>query len=980
MSIQGNGERRGAGEAEPIDRQCSQTPRRDSVLSKQSLSRQGSTQRSPGSSLSRQWTQRSLGSEGDKDSLDSPARRKGSLACNGAAPPADASVPETLATPGLLVKQLSSLSSMSRGSAYKPKPPTPPNILERQLCVHGETDAVRLADAIMRRPSSDYIEALRRTSLDETVKPRSERRVRLADSPMSGVLTRQATRELRNAATQRSGASELSLPTISRRALSARDPLSGESKHSRGSSRLPTPSRASRTASRPQTPSWRDEGETFDQQLSLDVASRLAGKKKSRRVKPNLETADGVLQALAADEFRPGLRHRYEVTAESFKYAPASRWAEWPWQPKPTAPSPPKYKRKKRQTLEAPLACFTPFVKGEVTDKAIPLAWERAPERHHIDVIDGYELETAEYSYLGILEAFKPVYKGPETFHKLTDLAPESEVRARVRAFNSKGTGPWSFVFMERTKALRQMEKIEHAEIPDAWRRIDVTDLLADMEKMHLKDAQSNWNQLVEAMHEHAAPIKLAFCYYKLYGMSQSVKAEGVPDTLSMTQFNNFGKASGIMRKTVSGGGASGCGPADFNVVFTRAVRPNEGVLGGMLAQKNYKNGAGLKWSENVPGHRTRNNSWDQLQAARKASIVAKALIRTNGAADDPTDENAGPYVPEPASSRRASRNTVMAAGSEPDASIHRASWTRGHAPPEEEARTSAGASGNGESLGAAVRRASRELELPSSASASSAADASQRKVAPLTAAVTAAVEQKAGEEVKRRAMQQHQFVGALVRLGHRKFPKAASLGDALSGLIHSFVNQHVFEDLCLLKDGFTDVVHGKPTQAVLRQHHDALRKAFDFYAAQDMSSVDAKGALDTINVTEMTEMCEDAGIFDAETGPYSFRDMVTAFVKVNIDDEIYEAREDDEDNDASELSYEEFKEIIFRMFFTKYWRPHQLAAGKRAEDWEGVEQAFEGWLADYFIPATKMAMKKRQFMARGRKRSIPHVQEHKPK
>eukprot|EP00966_Prymnesium_polylepis_P053999 1248173-Prymnesium_polylepis.1 len=48
-----------------------------------------------------------------------------------------------------------------------------------------------------------------------------------------------------------------------------------------------------------------------------------------------------------------------------------------------------------------------------------------------------------------------------------------------------------------------------------------------------------------------------------------------------------------------------------------------------------------------------------------------------------------------------------------------------------------------------------------------------------------------------------------------------------------------------------------------------------------------ARGALDSLNVKEMAMLCEDLCLFDSK---YGAREMLAAFVRVNIDDELYEA------------------------------------------------------------------------------------------
>ena len=110
------------------------------------------------------------------------------------------------------------------------------------------------------------------------------------------------------------------------------------------------------------------------------------------------------------------------------------------------------------------------------------------------------------------------------------------------------------------------------------------------------------------------------------------------------------------------------------------------------------------------------------------------------------------------------------------------------------------------------------------------------------------------------------------------------------------------------------------------------------------------------MNIKETGELCEDAGFYDALFGQ---RDLVAAFVKVNIDDELYE--QDDEDNTATELVFDEFQEIVARMFNEREWSRPERPLPEGRERAETLELGFDEWLETYFVPKGLAAIKQRK-------------------
>jgi hypothetical protein len=193
---------------------------------------------------------------------------------------------------------------------------------------------------------------------------------------------------------------------------------------------------------------------------------------------------------------------------------------------------------------------------------------------------------------------------------------------------------------------------------------------------------------------------------------------------------------------------------------------------------------------------------------------------------------------------------------------------------------------------------------------------------------------------------------------------------------------------------------------AVLRGQHDQLKAIFSYYADAD-HTVSALGALDTMNITEMNELCEvhalpacatqltvaeggracasqtsflsmvvivsstqlpsprptadaralrwqDAKLYDDH---FKSRNMLAAFVRVNIDDELYEKGEDEEGDDESELSYGEFKEMMVRIYHGR----EVMHIPKQERERLDFEVSFRSWLESYFIPTCNAAIKRRK-------------------
>jgi len=172
--------------------------------------------------------------------------------------------------------------------------------------------------------------------------------------------------------------------------------------------------------------------------------------------------------------------------------------------------------------------------------------------------------------------------------------------------------------------------------------------------------------------------------------------------------------------------------------------------------------------------------------------------------------------------------------------------------------------------------------------------------------------------------MSQAQFVQALIRLASAAYT-SMPIGDKLSRLVSEQVTDHVLTDLALIEDAFNARMRNRVMCAVLDRYGAGLHSVFDAYAAADQtSSAAARLALTTMNVMECHEMLEDVCLFD---DAFSIREMLAAFVKVNIDDNLYYQEEGSTNGESSELDFDEFEEWLARIFVAAVWSRQQRIA-----------------------------------------------------
>jgi len=185
----------------------------------------------------------------------------------------------------------------------------------------------------------------------------------------------------------------------------------------------------------------------------------------------------------------------------------------------------------------------------------------------------------------------------------------------------------------------------------------------------------------------------------------------------------------------------------------------------------------------------------------------------------------------------------------------------------------------------------------------------------------------------------QSQFVGALLRLAAQMYADSEPLAQRLTRLCLEHVSGHVYEELQLVKDDFDEKMRTREMGAALDMHGAALRAVFMAYSAADSTGDGtaqgrkaACAALDTMNVRELNELCEDCQLFDSS---FTTMNLLTVFCKVNITDDLFE--QEAKENTSSELMFDEFEEVLARIFnFAVYLPMVNSGASARLLDKDG--------------------------------------------
>ena len=201
-------------------------------------------------------------------------------------------------------------------------------------------------------------------------------------------------------------------------------------------------------------------------------------------------------------------------------------------------------------------------------------------------------------------------------------------------------------------------------------------------------------------------------------------------------------------------------------------------------------------------------------------------------------------------------------------------------------------------------------------------------------------------------------------------------LPNRLRAFCQELLEPHVHDELELLHDAFSKLMQLQPYTGVYNRRRALVEPVFRYYAGVDITLGNEK-KLATMNVRELSELCDDAHLFD---GKFGVREMVMAFVRVNIEDDIY--IQADKQNTSTELVLDEFFEVLARMHYAREGllcagggdgdqdRKHS-PLGRRAryilETDEGLmlARSFDAWLAESFVPAAMDAIKQRKVARR---------------
>tara|TARA_B100000795_G_scaffold264315_1_gene244673 strand:- start:606 stop:1127 length:522 start_codon:yes stop_codon:yes gene_type:complete len=128
-----------------------------------------------------------------------------------------------------------------------------------------------------------------------------------------------------------------------------------------------------------------------------------------------------------------------------------------------------------------------------------------------------------------------------------------------------------------------------------------------------------------------------------------------------------------------------------------------------------------------------------------------------------------------------------------------------------------------------------------------------------------------------------------------------------------------VLRGLRLLDDDISAMMRSRVMGGALDLHGEALQQVFGYFSGVDATSKTAKMAAGMMNVMECHELCEATGLYTSdEKNEFTIRENLVAFVKVNLDDDLY--YQEEEGNTASELVFEEFEEWLARIFSASVW------------------------------------------------------------
>lgn len=156
-----------------------------------------------------------------------------------------------------------------------------------------------------------------------------------------------------------------------------------------------------------------------------------------------------------------------------------------------------------------------------------------------------------------------------------------------------------------------------------------------------------------------------------------------------------------------------------------------------------------------------------------------------------------------------------------------------------------------------------------------------------------------------------HEFAAAIIRLAHARYRQYPSIEQRLRTVIHENIKKYAMAGA--IDDSFTARLEEPEPAMVLQEYRPKVQKIFAKFSASDttLASSDASG---TMNMTEWLGMCESCCLI---TPAFTVREARQIFVQVNLDDELY--IQDDSENNADELVFDEFEECLARAALELY-------------------------------------------------------------
>ena len=204
--------------------------------------------------------------------------------------------------------------------------------------------------------------------------------------------------------------------------------------------------------------------------------------------------------------------------------------------------------------------------------------------------------------------------------------------------------------------------------------------------------------------------------------------------------------------------------------------------------------------------------------------------------------------------------------------------------------------------------------------------------------------------------MGQREFVGGLVRLAWAgisasidRRPSAVCAANGVGARLHALLQDAILPALdeeLKKADPMAHVLDVRRVRAIIQYYNPSLSQIFRAYAAAD-KSIEAQTAQSSINLAELMFMCKEGRMIDSTL---SGSRVSQIFYLVNMQSEQDAAAGLGGDDDESELTYDEFVQVIARICDAKI--PEASRGG------EPFEYTLQAWLQLYFIPTYKPILK----------------------